>query len=117
MNNYTDTEDFIRQRLQESLARPDGWGTPDCVEFQILLLVEAAHVAAGKQEQRKLTLGRYYRHLHSSAQVPLLTFSLVEYLGLTGARARATREFVNVLREFVEKEMFLANDGSSKCTL
>jgi hypothetical protein len=93
--------EFARDRLSALLARPDGWGSPEAVELQVLLLVEVALVARGELRERvDGTHERYVRFLARAIGQPN-SLPLFARLGLTD---RASMPFVDLLRAFVHSE-------------
>lgn len=94
-------KEFVTQRLEALLQRPDGWGPPLAVELQFLLLVEMWHVVQGAStEHVDGVAGRFERFLRTrfpgGPPVPLAL-----RLGLD---QRATDEFIDVLKSFLEQE-------------
>lgn len=94
-------KDFVEQRLLAILTSPDGWGPPQAVELQVLLLIEMWHVIQGApSDQVNNTSRRYAQYLGSVLPGPPV--DLAHRLELTDERA--TDQFVAILREFVQRE-------------
>ena len=91
---------FVAERIEQILARPDMWGPPICVEMQILLLIEMRHVCSGRALDETVPRWRAF-----TCEKTKGNSSLAGNLGLTNARA--TPEFVEYMREFVNREALL----------
>lgn len=98
---------FVAERIEQILARPDMWGPPMCVEMQILLLIEMRHVCS-KSPMLDTTVPRWRAFTCEKTKG---NSSLAGNLGLTNARA--TPEFVGYMREFVNREALLDGPESS----
>ncbi len=91
---------FVKIRLERLLATPDLWGPPESVELQVLLLLEVRLAAMGLPDEDVYRLPRRYKsYLNDVVDGPPTT--LARRLGL---KSRATQQFTEVLRSFVERE-------------
>jgi len=86
--------------MEALLSRPDGWGTPESVELQVLLLVELRHAALGATLEEIDSVNDRY-HAYLEREVPGPPTSLAARLGLV---ARSSGAFVEHLRRFVLEE-------------
>jgi hypothetical protein len=91
---------LIDQRMQALLLRPDGWGTPESVELQLLLLIELRHAATGAPENEIDEVNdRYASFL--ARELPGPPTSLAARLGLS---YRANAQFISLLCRFIVEE-------------
>lgn len=90
------------------LKKPDAWGIPEAVEFQVLLLVELCLVIDGASQPAVDGLMARYRDF-LSVRAPGGPVPLAERLGL---RYRASIEFVALLTEFVRQELAASGGGA-----
>lgn len=104
---------FVPNRLARMLKKPDAWGIPEAVEFQILLLIEMCLVIDGAPTAIVDGLmGRYWDFLH--LRKPGGPVPLSERLGL---RFRASEEFIQILSEFTRLELSKYGKGHVRSDL
>jgi hypothetical protein len=92
---------FVEERMAAILERPDGWGAPESVELQVLLLVEMRHTVLGMAKEHVDRVNDRYQAFLDK-EVPGRPTSLGARLGLSH---RATPGFVAVLQRFVQAEL------------
>lgn len=97
--------EFITERVNHILARPDMFGPPESIELQMLLLCEMQHVCCGVDPN--LTVGHWRAFIHEKHRG---NRSLAGNLGL---HRSSTPEFIELMREFVTRETLL--DRHAEC--
>lgn len=91
---------FVDQRIGALLARPDGWGPPESVELQLLLLIEMRHTVLGLPVGFVDAVNERYSAFIERA-FPGSNSSLASRLGLV---RRASQPFIETIGEFLERE-------------
>jgi hypothetical protein len=110
--------EFVRERIEALLSKPDGWGSPASVEDQVLTMVELRHVLLGQPDEVVWeTCQRFVRHvgMNVAPGPQALSHKLGLHEKVVGGedggycwpRAADNPRFVEVLRSFVEAEAIL----------
>jgi hypothetical protein len=97
------TRSFAFNRLLNILREPNGgWGAPQAVELQVLLLVELCHVAVGvPRESVDGTQARFQAFIFAK----LGTGGPQDLAGTLKLTDSATDEFTRILKDFVTSEL------------
>ena len=91
---------FARDRLLAVLARPDGWGPPEAIEAQVLLLVDVQLVAYNESDRVDGIPERFaaFRARHGVG-------GSLSLAGVLGEGLRSSARFTGLLAAFVDEEM------------
>lgn len=128
MTILSSVADLLARRLDALLQRPDGWGPPQAVELQVLLLLEVGHCLAGREEAFvDATWDRWGEHvglLFPDDNRPLATrLGLLQHDPREAGElslARALKDgddlhhFVEILKGFVRAELKWAPGDSAQ---